>query len=37
MNGQCHNLLVVSFEWAENISQFNEDFIKSQNEDNDVR
>ena len=28
-------LLVIGFEWVEDTSQFNEDFIKSYNEEND--
>ena len=28
-------LPVYNFEWIEDISQFNEDFIKNYNEDND--
>ena len=29
------NLLVNTFEWIEDISQFNEDFIKNYNEESD--
>ena len=29
MDEQCHNLPVNNFEWIEETSQFNEDFIKN--------
>ena len=31
------NLLLGSFDWVEETSQFNKDFIKSSNDDSDVR
>ena len=33
---QTKKVICSCFEWTENISQFNEDFIKSYNENNDI-
>ena len=36
MHGQCHKKLYVNgFKWVKDISQFDESFIKSYNEEND--
>ena len=35
MDGRCQKLPVNYFEWIEDTSQFNEDFIKNYNEESD--
>ena len=35
MGGKCHKLPVNDFEWIEEISEFNDNFIKSYNDGSD--